>query len=109
MHVHHIVPLASGGTNRITNLASLCDACHGKIHDIDFTNFRELTRRGIEQARRNGTKLGRPRLDPDDSFPVIYALWKTKEISAIEARRRSGMTRNTFYRRVKEYEEEISC
>ena len=31
-HVHHIVPLADGGTNEESNLMSLCKACHSRIH-----------------------------------------------------------------------------
>ena len=30
--VHHIVPLARGGTHNAGNLMSLCRSCHNKIH-----------------------------------------------------------------------------
>ena len=30
--VHHIVPLARGGTHERSNLMSLCRSCHNKIH-----------------------------------------------------------------------------
>ncbi|HEM4925531.1 TPA: HNH endonuclease [Streptococcus suis] len=30
--VHHIKPLAEGGTHDTTNLISLCQSCHSKIH-----------------------------------------------------------------------------
>jgi len=30
--IHHIVPLAAGGTNDESNLMSLCRSCHAKIH-----------------------------------------------------------------------------
>ena len=29
---HHIVPLAQGGTNRLSNIAVLCYACHKAVH-----------------------------------------------------------------------------
>jgi hypothetical protein len=32
LHVHHIVPLSRGGTNGLTNLRTLCENCHKKIH-----------------------------------------------------------------------------
>jgi hypothetical protein len=32
VHVHHIVPLSKGGTNDLSNLRSLCEDCHKKIH-----------------------------------------------------------------------------
>lgn len=30
--VHHIIPVASGGTHDEANLMSLCRSCHNKIH-----------------------------------------------------------------------------
>ncbi len=30
--IHHIKPLAEGGTNDLDNLMSLCRSCHAKIH-----------------------------------------------------------------------------
>ena len=32
LDVHHVVPLCSGGTNRLTNLKAVCFMCHQSIH-----------------------------------------------------------------------------
>ncbi|MBV0926237.1 HNH endonuclease [Halomicroarcula limicola] len=32
LHVHHIVPLKDGGSNRLSNLKTLCASCHDAIH-----------------------------------------------------------------------------
>lgn len=32
LQVHHIVPLSAGGTNRWTNLTTLCRRCHRRLH-----------------------------------------------------------------------------
>jgi hypothetical protein len=32
LHVHHIVPLGKGGTNKQDNLKTLCRDCHHSIH-----------------------------------------------------------------------------
>jgi len=32
LHVHHIVPLSLGGSNEPTNLRTLCESCHKKMH-----------------------------------------------------------------------------
>lgn len=30
--IHHITPLAEGGTHKMGNLEALCSACHGAVH-----------------------------------------------------------------------------
>lgn len=30
--VHHVQPVAQGGTNTLANLVTLCHACHGAVH-----------------------------------------------------------------------------
>ena len=32
LHVHHIIPLGKGGSNRLDNLILLCEKCHKQIH-----------------------------------------------------------------------------
>ncbi len=58
LHLHHIVPLAVGGTNNISNVVILCSKCHGKIHGMNWKNHSELTREGIQTARLNGKQIG---------------------------------------------------
>lgn len=31
-HIHHICPLGAGGSNAMSNLITLCDECHGRVH-----------------------------------------------------------------------------
>lgn len=31
-HIHHIIPLSRGGNNSLSNLISLCQACHERVH-----------------------------------------------------------------------------
>jgi DNA polymerase III epsilon subunit family exonuclease len=45
LHVHHIIPLASGGTNNYNNLVTLCYTCHNRQHEgFDVTRFRPIKR-----------------------------------------------------------------
>jgi len=38
LHLHHLKPLSKGGSNQISNLVLLCEACHSKEHHgRDFT------------------------------------------------------------------------
>ena len=56
---------------------------------------------GIAIAKREG-RMGRPTIQPCDSFADIVKEWKDDKITAVEAMKRAGMTKATFYRKVKE-------
>lgn len=56
--VHHIVPEAVGGLDILSNLASLCDECHSKVHGTKAVNHSELTKAGLQKARARGVRLG---------------------------------------------------
>lgn len=62
-------------------------------------------REGIDAAKKKGKHLGRPPLQVPDSFPTVYIRWKNKEITATYAMKELGMSRSSFYRVVKKYEE----
>lgn len=32
LHIHHVVPISVGGSNRASNLVRLCNVCHSKAH-----------------------------------------------------------------------------
>lgn len=34
LHAHHVAPKSQGGSNRLDNLVTLCEACHNRVHDI---------------------------------------------------------------------------
>lgn len=51
LDLHHIVPLALGGTNDADNLEWLCGDCHRKKHKY---NKSELVKSGMANARTNG-------------------------------------------------------
>lgn len=53
LHIHHIVPLSFGGSNRLSNLVRLCTGCHSKAHG--GVSFIESS---IE-SRRKRAKKGR--------------------------------------------------
>lgn len=63
---------------------------------------------GIAEARRNGVKFGRPKQEINQAFKDVYNEWKSEAITATEGMKRLDMKPNTFYRRVKEYEESMS-
>ena len=55
---------------------------------------------GIAIAQREG-RMGRPTIKPCDDFTAIVKEWQDGAITAVEAMKRAGMTKATFYRKVK--------
>lgn len=51
-HAHHIVPLAVGGNDVLSNLVSLCVSCHQKIHVTENLKMKNLIKSGREKKNR---------------------------------------------------------
>lgn len=60
---------------------------------------------GIAEAHKKGVKFGRKKQEISEEFKDEYVKWKAGEITATQAMKNLDMKPNTFYRRVKEYEE----
>lgn len=56
LHLHHIVPLALGGTNYPTNVVVLCGECHSKVHNVSLTDSGKLISEANKNRARGGTK-----------------------------------------------------
>lgn len=70
-------------------------------------------REGIAQAQAKGKHLGRPRMNwssisdkQRELIKELYPKWKSKEITATKFMEIVELKRNTFYKIIKEYEEE---
>ncbi|MNC20777.1 Transposon gamma-delta resolvase [compost metagenome] len=61
---------------------------------------------GIALAKESGVVFGRPKQAISAEFEGIYGEWKQGLITAVEAMKRVDMKPNTFYRRVREYEQQ---
>lgn len=69
------------------------------------TEFRKQRQReGIEIAKAKGVYKGRKKIETNDNFEEVYSTWKNGDITAVKAMEVLGLKKNTFYRRVKEYE-----
>lgn len=55
---------------------------------------------GIAVAKAEG-RMGRPEVTLCDDFEAIVREWRERNITAVEAMKRAGMTKATFYRKVK--------
>lgn len=60
---------------------------------------------GIAEAKKKGVYKGRKPIEVNDSeFEKVYNSWKANEITAVKAMELLNLKPNTFYRKVKSYE-----
>ncbi len=76
IHNHHVVPKIKGGTKTVP----LCLVCHGKVHGVNFLNHKELTKRGLSEAKKRGVKLGNPQnLTYEHKLKGVDSIKRNKE------------------------------
>jgi len=77
----------------------------GAIAEFERQNILERQREGIAIAKREGRYKGRKRIEIDsDRFDEVYGEWKAGNITAVAASKFLGLSRGSFYNRVREYE-----
>ena len=75
------------------------------LSQLEREQLKQRQREGIEIAKAQGKYTGRKPIPIDwDKFSKLYGEWKSKSITGRDFMRRMGLTANTFYRRVREYE-----
>ncbi len=72
----------------------------GTIAEQERENIRKRQAEGIEAAKQNGKKLGRPSLVFPANWDSVYASWKAGEITAKTAMEQTGTKRTSFYKLV---------
>lgn len=77
------------------------------VSENERVNILKRQAEGIAAAKARGKHLGRPRKEIPNEFSVLYRQWKNGEIMAVEFMEIVNMTKGTFYRKVKEFEESL--
>ena len=73
----------------------------GAVAELEREYILQRQREGIAIAKNLGKYTGRkPRVYPD--FDQVYRQWKKGEITAVSAMKKLGMSKSTFYRKVKD-------
>jgi len=72
------------------------------VSENERINIRQRQAEGIAAAKERGVVFGRRPIPLPDCFGEVYTLWKKKEINAESAAKLCGMSRSTFYDRVRE-------
>lgn len=82
----------------------------GAIAEDDRVKIRQRQKEGINIAKREGKYNGRKADDLPKNFPSLYDRWKEGSITAVEFTKLLGYkSRNTTYRKIRQYEEEIKA
>ena len=74
------------------------------VAQTERENIRQRQAEGIAAAKLRGVRFGRPAIKIPDTWPQIYELWDTCQISAREAARRLGVSHATFFHWVDAYD-----
>lgn len=77
----------------------------GAVAQLERDYLKDRQKEGIAIAKTEGKYKGRKKIEPDKNFEKVYNQWKNEEITAVKAMELLNLKRNTFYRRVKEYED----
>ena len=77
------------------------------LSQLEREQLKQRQREGIEIAKAQGKYTGRKPIEIDwTRFGQLYGEWRAKNITGRDFMRRMGLSANTFYRRVREYEAE---
>lgn len=72
----------------------------GAVAELEREYILQRQREGIEIAKQQGRYKGRKPIEHPD-FDDVVSRWRKGEITAVEARKRLGMSKATLYRKVK--------
>lgn len=73
------------------------------VAEQERTFIKQRQKEGITNAKNNGVKFGRPKIEKPQNFDVVVSRWKNKNIKSKEAMELLGLKPNTFYNMVKKY------
>lgn len=80
-------------------------AVFGALAELERDNTRERQAEGIAIEKEEGRMNGRPR-KANDSFESVYFEVKSGKLSASKGAKQLGISRSTWYRKVREFEED---
>ena len=92
--------LTTKGVEFVSQKESIDTTTPTAVAELEREYILQRQREGIEIAKRQGKYTGRqPVVHPD--FDKVTAQWRSGELTAVQAMKRLGMSKATFYRHVK--------
>lgn len=75
------------------------------IAEEERKKIKERQKEGIEMAKLNGKQLGRPAINYPANWEEVYTKWKAGRITAVKSMELLQLKKTTFYKLVKEYQQ----
>ena len=72
------------------------------VAENERDNIKKRQAQGIAAAKARGVKFGRPECSRPTDFEKIIKEWEKGHITAVNAAKTSGMSKATFYRKIRE-------
>lgn len=72
------------------------------VSEKERISIKERQRQGIDSAKADGVRFGRPPVEKPDNLAEILNSWRNKEITATAAAKKLQVSKNTFYKFAKE-------
>ena len=104
LQYHHIVPLALGGNDIVSNMVCLCARCHWVIHQGAAPSFDhgECVKAGIARAKARGTHFGTKQADYERVMKLIVRnsthFNPFSEMAEREIKELAGVSQTTYYK-----------
>lgn len=76
------------------------------VAETERSFIKQRQAEGIAIAKEKGVRFGAEKIELPSNFEEIYELWKAGEISVRVGAKETGMSKSTFFRRCKEFDEE---
>lgn len=72
------------------------------VSEKERISIKERQRQGIESAKAEGVRFGRPPVEKPDNLQQILTAWRKRQITATAAAQMLRVSKNTFYKFAKE-------
>lgn len=79
----------------------------GAINEFERLNLLERQKEGIQIAKAKGKYKGRKSIDFPEEWEEVYNDWINRKITGTAAMNKLDLKRNTFYKLVKKYQDNI--
>jgi Site-specific recombinases, DNA invertase Pin homologs len=103
-----LISLKESHIDTTTPTGKLIFQIFASLSEFERNQMKQRQSEGIKIAKEKGKYKGRKKVEIKAEFSEVYDDWKSEKTTAVEAMKKLKMTKSTFYRRVKEWEEKIA-